>query len=202
MRASVARTLLRAVGLPTLEPPVDTSSKIDALRARAMREDVLFHGSLRADLEVLEPIRMSTDTTQFGNLQAVFATSDPVWATWFAIVGREGLTNMTNGSMAPAGASLYPRWYFFAVNEGALAPGRFRDGYLYVLPRATFRLQPPVGGLLDTAQWASDVAVRPVERIPVSPADFPLLDQVFEHVPSRFGLKTILRAGRRARRTR
>jgi hypothetical protein len=49
---------------------------------------VLFHGSGRDDLDVLEPIRRSRDTTQFGDQEAVYATSDPVWAMYFALLRR------------------------------------------------------------------------------------------------------------------
>ena len=222
IRAALARVAVRAAGLPRLPPPgqderfdnladrflagdVSTLdepglSRVDFLRWLGEHRDVLFHGSSRGDLAVLEPIRLSTDAREFGNRQAVFATDDPVWAIWFAILHRgDGYNSTRNGSLRVAGDDAASRWYFFTVNRGALSDERFGGGYLYVLPRATFEREPPIAGVLDSAQWASFDAVRPLVRVDVRPDDFPLLDAVHEH-GDESGLVTILRAGRFRRR--
>jgi hypothetical protein len=221
MRAALARLAVRAVGMPRLRP-VRHDERFDALADRFLggdpsafedagvarvdflrwlgeHRDVLFHGSSR-DLSVLEPIRLSNDTREFGNRQAVFATDDPVWAVWFAILRRgEGYNSTRNGSLRIAGDDASTRCYFFTVNCGALSKERFGSGYLYVLPRATFELEAPIGGVLDTAQWASFDAVQPLVRIDVRPEDFPLLEAVAEH-DDEADVVTILRAGRFRRR--
>ncbi len=58
------------------------------LRWLAANRQVLFHGSQRGDISELRPDRESTDSTAFGNRRAVFATDDPVWAMWFALLTR------------------------------------------------------------------------------------------------------------------
>lgn len=228
MKASVSTTFLRLAGLPSLGPPVFESSvaaqlepvadrllggdaaalegleagRVDVLRWLAEQRPVLFHGSNRADLEALEPIRLSRDATAFGNQQAVYATSDPVWAIYFAVLRRGKGFSTRNGSMAPAAAGVYPRWYFFSLNPPRAAEARFGDGSLYVLPRDGFASQPPLGGLIDTAQWVSAEAVRPLVRIEVGPADFPFRDLVVTHSEREPVLVTWARAGVRARRQR
>ena len=218
--APLLRLFLRATGLPVLQPPApddrfarladrvlagDASALgepdvplLDFMRWLAGHRDVLFHGSSRGDLELLEPVRLTRDTSEFGDQQAVFATSDPVWALWFAVLRRDGLRSTSNASFGVAGDPLYPRRYFFSVNDGALADDRFGAGFLYVLPRESFRREPPRFGL-DTAQWASPVAVRPLGRADVAPEEFPFLDLVVEHGREPV-LATMLRAGARARR--
>jgi hypothetical protein len=223
----LARALLRASGLPSLDPIAvppggqsRASAAIDALldhgdvapgfsltplvRWLAQERGLLFHGSWRADLDVLNPIRESRDTTTFGNQKAVYATSDPVWAIYFATLDRttDDFTSTRNGSIGLVG-SLYPRWYFFSHNVEASSAGRFGTGWLYVLPPDGFEAEPPVLGL-DSAQWASREAVTPLARIPVGPEAFPFADWVVSHNDDDRVLTTMLtavRAGRRMRRS-
>ena len=158
----------------------------------------MFHGSARDDLDVLEPIRRSRDSTEFGDQQAVYATSDPVWATYFAILRRGRPFSTRNGSIGMAEGALYPRWYFFSL-RGGHDDKPFADGWVYVLPRAGFTPEPPLAGGLDTAQWVSSSAVRPIERIAVEPADFPFRRLVVTHREREPMFVTWLRAGVRAR---
>ena len=189
---------LRLLGLPSVGAPQPGDDGVLAsLQRRARREDVLFHGSGRDDLDVLEPIRRSRDATAFGDQQAVYATSDPVWATYFAILRRGRPLSTRNGSIGMAGGELYPRWYFFSLRGGYDEP--FADGWVYVLPRAGFTPEPPLAGGLDTAQWVSSSVVRPVERIAVKPTDFPFRDLVVTHLEREPMFLTWLRAGFRAR---
>ena len=154
---------------------------VEFLRWLAERRPVLFHGSARDDLAVLEPIRLSRDTTEFGDQQAVFATSDPVWAIYFAVLRRHRPLGTRNGSLGIAGAGVYPRWYHFSVQRPFDRAARFGAGSVYIVPRAPFTVEPPLRGVFDSAQWVSPEAVEPLVRIDVTPADFPLLDTVVEH---------------------
>ena len=148
----------------------------ERFRALVERGDVLFHGSQSGDLERLEPIRLSTDATKFGNQQAVYATSDPVWATYFAIL-RRGKYSTRNASLGIVGGNLFPRWYYFSITRPD-GGENFAPGSLYVLPRKTFVRQKPLLRFIDTAQWVSHTAVPILERIDVTPADFPFADRV------------------------
>src|SRR5262249_12505595 len=133
-RVALARRVLSFSGLPSLGPvgvdaiteaaldrAADRLERGDAdavadsplhcgefLRWLAERRPVLFHGSGRDDLDVLEPIRLSRDTTEFGDQQAVFATSDPVWAIYFAVLRRHRPFGTRNGSLGIAGGRVYP----------------------------------------------------------------------------------------------
>jgi hypothetical protein len=63
--------------------------------------------------------------------------------------------------MGVPGAGIYPRRYSFAL-----------------LPRAPFLSEPPLLGLIDTAQWISPEPVRPLVRVDVAPDEFPFLHAV------------------------
>ena len=180
-RLTAIETGLRLLGLPSLGPPTaGVDGVLASLQRRALRGDVLFHGSGRDDLDVLEPVRRSRDKTEFGDQQAVYATSDPVWAMYFAVLRRGRPFSTRNGSIGVAGGELYPRWYFFSL-RGGHEDEPFAPGWIYVVPRKTFTPEPPLRDKFDTAQWASPVAVRPVERIAVEPSDFPFRDLVVTH---------------------
>jgi len=224
-KARLAKLFLRASGLPSLqpvgvEPEVEVGlnavaerieagesdairdvplAKVDVLRWLTQRRDVLFHGSARSDLEILAPIRLSRDTTEFGNQQAVYATNDPVWAIYFATLRRHAPFATRNASMGVAGTSVYPRWYGFALLPPVDPATRFGPGSLYVLPRGSFRPEPPQLGVIDTAQWVSTEAVRPLVRIDVAPADFPFLHAVGPYSEREPMLFTMLRAALRNR---
>jgi hypothetical protein len=228
VRANLVRSALRVSGLPSLVAPVldpETEALFETVTDRctevgdgqplaglpllpfmqwlAQHRAVLFHGSGRDDLDILEPIRLSRDASPFGDQQAVFATNDPVWAIYFASLRRgDGFRGTRNASLSVAGDGIYPRWYFFSINRGARAERRFGRGIVYVVPRAPFRPEPPGYGVLDSAQWAAPTSVQPLFRIAVDPGDFPFVDFVVAHRPREPMLITILRAARRARRAR
>lgn len=157
----------------------------------AERDDVLFHGSNLGGLETLEPVRLSRDATAFGDQQAVYATSDPVWAIYFAIL-RRGKLSTRNASLGRAGGSLFPRRYVFSLRRYD-GEERFCPGFLYVVPRATFTCQPPLLGRIDTAQWVSHESVPVLERFDVASADFPFADLVVTHREREPLLMTLLR---------
>jgi hypothetical protein len=200
MDRRVVTRFLQLAGLPRLEPPIfdapvlsrldeaadrllggDAAAlhglqvpRVEFLRWLAQHRPVLFHGSSRADLVGLEPIRLSRDSTTFGNQQAVYATNDPVWAIYFATLRRGRRYSTRNGSLAPAGGGVYPRWYFFSLWQPGNARAQFGDGSLYVLPRRGFASERPLRGVIDTAQWVSADAARPLVRVDVDARGLPV----------------------------
>jgi hypothetical protein len=202
LRHKLVWSSLRALRLPSLPPPdvgpeaaatfalaADellagrTSSipepRLDFLRWLAENRPVVFHGSPRDDLRELSTERRSRDSTTWGNQQAVYASSDPVWAIYFACLRRDnGWTGTKNGSLGRANGSLYPRRYFFLHNRGSASPNRFGPGSLYLLPPDTFVAAEPLAGAIDTAHLVSHEPVRPLARLDVTPDDFPFADRV------------------------
>jgi hypothetical protein len=105
LRAGLVRGCLRVARLPSLPPVVagaemeDTfgvtadallaggdvaipEPRLDFLRWLAVNRPVAFHGSPRADLRELSTERQSRDATPWGDQQAVYASTDPVWAIY------------------------------------------------------------------------------------------------------------------------
>ncbi|WP_020578717.1 hypothetical protein [Actinopolymorpha alba] len=171
-----------------LQPPGQTTTY---LRWLARHRQVLFHGSQRDSISELRPDRESNGTTAFGSQRAVFATEDPVWAMWFALLTRGPDFHSTrNGVWSVRGNSQH-RHYFFSVNSDQPDAELLADGWVYVLPRAGFMAEPAVAGLLQSGQWVNANPVRPLTRIPVAPADFPFTDIIGRHSGSESMLRTL-----------
>src|SRR2546429_9282648 len=131
LRTRLVWGFLRLARLPSLPPPVVgpeaearfaaaadqllagetveiARPRLDFLRWLAENRPVVFHGSPRADLRELSTERQSRDTTAWGNQQAVYASSDPVWAIYFACLRRDGsFAGTRDGSLRPAGGPPY-----------------------------------------------------------------------------------------------
>ena len=202
MRASLVWGCLRLARLPSLPPPVvDPEAEVrfaavadelltgepveipeprlDFLRWLAENRPVVFHGSPRDDLRELSIERKSRDAAAWGDQRAVYASTDPVWAIYFACLRRDGGWRGTkNASLGRVGGPLYPRRYFFLHNRGSAAPDRFGAGSLYLLSPRTFVADEPLPGGIDTAHLVSHEPVRPLARIDVTPADFPFRNRI------------------------
>lgn len=146
---------------------------------------LLLHGSQRPGIRRFEP-RTPNDKSpdEFSKQTAVYASSDALWAMFYALtLGYPG-RNMLNAALQDRdGQGWGPMRYFFSLSHGPDFP--FGPGTVYLLPRAGFSRMPPYGwpgvGEVLEPQWASVEGVEPVASIPVVPADFPLLQQVRRH---------------------
>jgi hypothetical protein len=156
----------------------------------AARREIAFHGTGDPNIESFEP-RKPIDFAPFGDQQAVFATSDPLWAMFYAIVDRDRYPlTLNNGCIVllDADGRPGPPHYYFSVSRDALPQRPWRTGYLYFLPAESFLEQPSgpfAGHTARVPQLASPVAVRPFARLRVAPSDFPFLPHIRGHDDER-----------------
>jgi hypothetical protein len=143
--------------------------KHDFLRHLLEQRQVLLHGTGDGTIEQFEPQRQ----TDFDNewTYAVFATDDPIWPLFFAVVNRPVVRSLINGCSRRYG----PSHYYFSIGADPGRADSWRSGWIYVLPRDTFSLHP------SGPEWLSPVPVRPLARIRVEPSDFPFLGDVTGH---------------------
>ena len=152
--------------------------------------EIAFHGTGDPNIESFEP-REPIDFAPFGHQKAVFATSDPIWAMFYAIVdrGRHQLT-LNNGCILLMDAEGCPGLphYYFSITRSALHRRPWRTGCVYFLPSESFVEQPAgpyAGHVARVPQLASPVAVTPFARLRVAPNDFPFLAQIRGHEDDR-----------------
>jgi hypothetical protein len=162
----------------------------ELLSGVAERRRIAFHGTGDATVESFEP-RQPVDFAPFGDQKAVFATSDPIWAMFYAIVDRDSHDiTLNNGCIVVLDANGDPGTphYYFSISRATLPQRPWRTGYVYLLPIEGFVEQAagPYGGqVARVPQLASPAPVRPLARMQVSPSDFPFLAQIRGHDDER-----------------
>ena len=147
--------------------------------------DVVLHGTGDPNISEFIP-RQPVDSNPFGAQMAVYAASDGIWPMFYAILDRaaEGFS-LHNGCVSfVEDGSLTPPRYFFSIEQSALSRRAFRNGFVYVLPKQSFRQDPQTemaGVKFVVHHWASLDAVRPLAIISVTPEDFPFLEGIRGH---------------------
>ena len=113
----------------------------------------------------------------------VFASSDGLWAMMYALRDRSRVARILNMALQVHGADAWSSIHYFL----SLAPrkGTVTDGAALLTP-GTVDVLPPEGfgpmshynwpglGTVREPQWLHAGPVRPLRRVPVIPADFPL----------------------------
>ncbi|GGR26872.1 hypothetical protein GCM10008957_42930 [Deinococcus ruber] len=142
------------------------------------------HGTGQEDLTELVP-RQSNDVGWFGNRKAVYASSDALWAMFFAVMDRPRVEmRVVNAAITVERAGTLEARYFFGAGAQALAQRPFRSGWVYILPGDTFGRE--AGGTIAGYPYvshhcASLEAVRPAFKVRVWPEDFPFLDAIYAY---------------------
>jgi hypothetical protein len=178
-------------GATAVGTPVPPGPLLGYLQWLATHRRVLFHGTRRDGLAELSTARRTRDASAFGDQTAVFASDDPVWAMFFAVLVRGGaVTSMRNGAVSTRRDPLRRR-YWMSVNHEVPPGAEKASGFLYVLPATGFVSEATRLGLY-TSHWVSHVPVRPLARFAVAPEDFPL--PIGRHHRDESTLRTVWRA--------
>lgn len=149
----------------------------------ADRHGLMLHGSNNRELDLLKPIRFSDDSREFGNQAAIYATQDPLWALFFAVLDRNAITgSINNGAIRLNGddGSVLRR-YFFTIEAESLRKSPWIPGAIYILPRLNAEPDPDHANLrygqytLEVSHWLFRGEVRPLAKLMVEPEDFPFV---------------------------
>jgi hypothetical protein len=151
-------------------------------------KEVFLHGSGNPNIGVFEPRAPNAkEDNDFSLQKAVFASSEGIWAMFYAILDRENSRlNFLNAAprfKSDTGWS-EPR-YFFSISEPAFEHKPWREGVVYILLKEGFAVEPPnqvAGGFtVQDPHWANLNAVKPLAKLKVKPEDFPFLEQIRGH---------------------
>jgi hypothetical protein len=142
----------------------------------------IVHGSPLSNLETLQPIRKSSDKTEFGNRQQIFASPDAIWGMWFAILDKAKYNLTRNGSVRIGRGQNRVKYYHFELPKENKENNPFAEGMIYITRAQDFPDKRPYP-ILDwfdgeIEEWGSTNPVSPLAKIRVSPRDFPYLDKV------------------------
>ena len=154
-----------------------------------LEHGLLLHGSNDAGLHVLEPRPARDYDTE---LRAVVACSDGIWPLFYATIARAHVGDVFTACAHLGRPPQLRRFYMFSICGDPSIPNAWTHGSVYALPRDSFRRE-------WGQEWVSGKPVRPVLRVPVAPADFPLREAVLG-LPDRDGFRSVSRRLRAAKR--
>jgi hypothetical protein len=171
-------------------PPIKLSEKYakhEFLSYMINQKGLLARGSNQAETQLFEP---QEGTDFFGNPTGfIVAAEDGIWPIFFAIINRdnEELHAVWNAcKWVKTDAGELHKLYSFSLNQEAFFETTFGKGFVYLLPREGFKQVASKSGL-PTVEWVNRMSVRPLASLPVSPSDFPFLEQV-----KRFDLQDLM----------
>lgn len=140
------------------------------------------HGSPLSELDVLQPIRKSSDKNEFGRRQQIFCSPDAVWAMWFAILDKNKFNLTRNGCVRVGIGANRVKHYHFELPKVNEENRPFTRGMIYIALAKDFPDKRPFPLLehlnAEIEEWGSTHPVTPLARIEVGPEDFPYLDKV------------------------
>lgn len=145
----------------------------------AKYHDYLLHGSQKRDLTEMNPARQ-TDW-QGESVQALFATGDGIWASFFALLRSEAkVFSIRNaGLLVEAEQGHKRRFYLFSVSEDTWAADLWVPGMIYVLPKERF--EPVSRSAVRFDEWLSTTPVPVAAKLALEAADFPFRNCVTRH---------------------
>jgi HEAT repeat protein len=140
---------------------------------------LMLHGSKEGDLEVLRPLRSSTDSSAAGNVSGIYAEPDAIRPIYFAVIDRTHSFGLMNTCFAVGDDGVTDerlddpslrRYYRLSIGALGLTRPPWRRGTVYALPRDTFEFWE---------EWTSRVPVRPLLRLTVDGDDLPLRNDLW-----------------------
>lgn len=143
----------------------------------ARHKPIVFHGSNHPGITRFEPRQQTLFDGQVAS--AVFASKDPVWSAFYAVLNKEKLQgNFRNGALSADGK----RWFhFYSLTKSTAANDPWTSGMMYFLPEEAFT---DLGrGFVRFNEWISHEPVSPLARLPIQPDDFCFLNRVAVHKP-------------------
>jgi hypothetical protein len=147
----------------------------------------VLHGSQNQEINEVQP-QKAVDTKEFSARKAIYATTDGIWAIFFAIIDRMNCSPLSlfNSCIEIKISSdqVIGPLYFFSITYSALVQKPWCQGAIYILPRDHFGQEPAqqmAGAEIIFPHWISSIPARPLARLLVKPEDFPFLEKIHGH---------------------
>ncbi|MCR8642023.1 hypothetical protein NV379_05075 [Paenibacillus sp. N1-5-1-14] len=155
------------------------------LQYLSVQGQYVFHGSNNRNIDQFEPHEQTLYNGQL--TKAVFASTDPIWAIFFAVFNRSRLIgSFRNGSII-AGKN---RYHYFSLNDSTMNNKPWTEGVVYIFPRYKFNKSSQ--GKVHFDEWICDEPVTPVGKLAVNLSDFYYKNKVATHRDKESLLKTWL----------
>jgi hypothetical protein len=145
-------------------------SKTEFLEYLSQTGKFVFHGTNNSEIEELEPRQASCRSKKFGNLNAVYSTTDPVLPTFHAVFNKTYFSGVSSSGVTN-------KEYKFAI-DGTFGDGKtWTNGCVYILDRNLFQQgEDDFGKPID--EFVSEVPVKPKAKLLIIPNDFEYIEKV------------------------
>jgi hypothetical protein len=150
------------------------------------KKPIVFHGSNNLSIDTFEP----RDQTLFdGKMdRAVFASKDPIWSTFFAVLNKKSLIgSIRNGSLT---ANQKQKYHFYSLTSPTHENKPWTTGLIYFLPEQSFTHIS--NGPIQFDEWICKGSVQPIAKLEVEPKDFYFLDKISIHKENESIIKSWL----------
>jgi hypothetical protein len=156
--------------------------KVDFLNYICDWRGYVAHGSPLQNLTTLQPVRLTQDSSEFGNRRQIFCSPDGTWALWFAVLDKSKIHVTENGCVRVGHGPGRIKYYHFDLPAESRGDPPFTDGMVYVANAKDFPEHRPYPLLewfeAEIEEWGSALPVTPLAKLHVKPEDFPYLDKV------------------------
>jgi hypothetical protein len=150
---------------------IEGLSKVDFLKFLSEKGEFLFHGTNSAEIEELEPRQANCRAKNFGNLKAVYATTDPVLPIYHSVFNKKYFSGRSSSGVESGNK------YVFKV-DGKFGDNKtWTNGCVYILDKSKFEQgTDDEGSPID--EFACREPVKPLAKLLTESEDFPYLDEV------------------------
>jgi hypothetical protein len=156
--------------------------KVDFLNYICDWRGYVAHGSPLQHFTTLQPVRLTGDSSEFGNRRQIFCSPDGTWALWFAVLDKSKIHLTENGCVRLGHGPGRIKFYHFDLPAKNKSNPPFTDGMVYIANAVDFPEHRPYPILdwfdAEIEEWGSAGPVIPLAKLRVSPMDFPYLDKV------------------------
>ncbi len=156
--------------------------KVDFLNYICDWRGYVAHGSPLQSFTTLQPVRLTQDSSEFGNRRQIFCSPDGTWALWFAVLDKSKIHLTENGCVRLGHGAGRVKFYHFDLPTENKSDPPFTNGMVYIANASDFPEHRTYPGLdwfdAEIEEWGSADPVIPMAKLPVTPSDFPYLDKV------------------------
>ncbi|WP_276358022.1 hypothetical protein [Cohnella caldifontis] len=162
-----------------------SNPKYRFLQYLSLKGSYLFHGSNNHNIELFEP----RNQTLFNGkpTQAVFASSEPIWSTFYSVFNRSSLVG---GGRNGCIVCKNKKYHYYSLNDSTIKNNPWTEGMLYILPKNCFVKSD--SGKIHFDEWISHDHVKPAGRLIVNIDDFYFKNKVATHNRKESMIKTWL----------
>lgn len=150
------------------------------------QQSFIFHGSNEQEINEFQPRKQTLANGK--QVQAIFATKDPIWSLFYATLNKQKIVgSIRNGSLSVDDKRSY---HYYSLTKETINNNPWTSGTIYIFNDQDFTY---VGeGSVQFNEWICHYPITPLAKINVEPSDFYFLHKIAIHHSDESNVKTWL----------